>query len=782
MPATAARPPQSVPQRTPEPRKPRGLARGILSFALLCLLAVAGSADAREVRGESGHDGQEPRVAGELLVDASAVQPGDTVRVGVGFEIDPGWHLYWRNPGDSGRATELTWRSDAASFGSTQWPAPHVYREADVLTTFGYGGDVLLASDAVVSTDASGTWRIEVDADFVVCEIQCIPGHIELAREVPIADAAQPPPAEVRARFDRAASRLPRSAEALGIDVAVRSSHEAVQSGDAFLVALDVVSCVDGGDACVPWALDAAHSHEAFVPDKSRALTLSPRGLGAPPVQPGFSVIVSGRAYEDARLDQEQLRGVLPLVRDGRAAHLEIDLPIAAPSADGSVALAPAEAFEVIDPLAPTPVPGEAAAAARSPALSLSAALLLALLGGLVLNLMPCVLPVLALKVFGIAELAHAERGQVARNGLAYFAGVLVSMGVLAAVVVALRAAGASVGWGFQFQEPVFVAAICTLLVVFAMNLFGAFEVTWQPSGPSATPEHGAGSSRRSFFEGALAVALATPCTAPFLGTAVGFAFAAPGAVIFAVFGAIGVGLAAPYLLVTLVPGWSRFVPRPGAWMLRVRAALGFSLLAAVVWLLWVTGRAVGVDAQAVLLGYLVAVAFLVWILGTLQASSRTGAARILAVGILGLVALSLATLPLTPAPRAASLISSADGIDWQPFDPATIARERVAGRPVFVDFTADWCITCKVNETVVLANDAVRDELARGNYATVKADWTLRDEAIGRELAAFGRAGVPMYLVYPSDPGRAPTLLPELLTVDGTIAALRAGASENGT
>jgi thiol:disulfide interchange protein DsbD len=237
---------------------------------------------------------------------------------------------------------------------------------------------------------------------------------------------------------------------------------------------------------------------------------------------------------------------------------------------------------------------------------------------------------------------------------------------------------------------------------------------------------------------------------------------------------------------VTLVPGWARFVPRPGAWMLRVRAALGFSLLAAVVWLLWVAGRVVGVDAQVLLLAYLLAIAFLVWVLGGLQAASRAGAARGLAIGIAVLVVVSLAALPLEPKPRGVPTAAAAaggpvDAIDWLRWGPAAIARERAAGRPVFVDFTADWCITCKANESVVLASDAVRSELAQWDYATFEADWTLHDDAIGRELAAWGRAGVPMYLVYPADPAKPARLLPELLTIDGTIEALRAAAEADG-
>jgi thiol:disulfide interchange protein DsbD len=759
---------------------------GIAISLVLGLLAT--SAFAAETppgaRGEGGMDSGEARVAAELLVDAAAVAPGEQVRVGVLFTVDPGWHIYWRNAGDSGKPTELTWRAPGAEIGPTQWPAPQVYREGDgFLTTYGYAGDVLLTSDAVIVNEAHDSLRIEVDVEFVTCEVVCIPGSVALVREVPVLADGAPPPPTVRDRFDLAASRLPHAAQSLGVVVEARPSQSAVRPGDEFRLAIDVTPCAGQEEGCTPWKLSAIHADEAFVPEAVPSLRLTSEGLALPPTASKggtFSLVVSGRAFEDPGVEVQRVRGVIPLARGGRSAHLAVDVPLVRAPADSDVALAPAAAFEVVDPLKPPPKAADTSAAAGSDGnpLSLGLALGLALLGGLVLNLMPCVLPVLALKVFAVADLAHAERGRVVQHGFAYLGGVLASMAALAAAVVALRAAGTSVGWGFQFQEPVFVAAICTLLVVFAMNLFGVFEVTFQPTGPEleATASH---TPQRSFFEGTLAVVLATPCTAPFLGTAVGFAFASSTAVIFTIFAAIGVGLAAPYVLVTLVPGWARFVPRPGAWMLRVRAALGFSLLAVVVWLLWVAGRSLGVDAQALLLAYLVGVAFLVWILGGLQAS-RPAAARGLIVVITAVVGVSLATLPLEPKPRAAAASSSAgaasaDTIDWRPWDLAAIAAERDTGRPAFVDFTADWCITCKVNESVVLANGTVQEELTRWNYAAFKADWTLHDESIGQQLAAWGRAGVPMYLVYPADPAKPATLLPELLTVDGTIEALRA-------
>jgi len=734
------------------------------------------------------------KVAAELLVDAASVAAGERVRVGVLFDLDPGWHIYWRNSGDSGLPTRLAWRATDAEVGPTRWPAPRVFREQDgLLKTFGYDKDVLLTSAAVVSGDAQEKWRLEAEVDFVACLLQCIPGHIELAREVPVTAVGAPPPSAIRDRFDLAEARLPRTPESLGLIVGARASQPSAEEGDAFALVLEVISCAgardDSADDCRPWTLDAQYADQAFFPLVESDLGLSGLGLSHPPAAAasggrGFSLVLNAHAFEDEpEIGQQRLRGLIPLVRAGGQAHLQVDVPIVPVKGEASAA-----SFEVVAALPATP-PAEAHPEAGTPqaglgASSLGWALMLGLLGGLILNLMPCVLPVLAIKIFGIADLARTERSHMRQHGLAYLGGVLASMGALASAVIALRAAGTAVGWGFQLQDPVFLAVICTVLVVFAMNLFGAFDITLQASGPALGSSTESSSPSRSFFEGTLAVVLATPCTAPFLGTAVGFAFASSGPVIFAVFTAIGLGLAAPYVAVTLVPGWARFVPRPGAWMLRVREVLGFSLLATVVWLAWVAGRAVGADAQGLLLAHLVLMAFLVWIFGAVQAAARPAATRLVAVAVVALAVLSVTALPLVPAPPVPSpaAASSPGEIQWMAFDPAAVDRERAAGRPVFVDFTADWCITCKVNESVVLAHESVQEELARWKFATFKADWTLRDDAITQALARWGRAGVPMYLVYSADPGKRPQILPELLTVDATLDALRAAGQAGGT
>jgi thiol:disulfide interchange protein DsbD len=754
------------------------------AFALNVSSALGAPGPRRETTlGKTG-----ARVGAELLVDAARVAPGAPVRIGVLLELEPGWHVYWKNPGDSGAATELTWRVPDGEIGPVQWPAPRVFREAEgLLTTYGYEDDVLLASAAVVGKSTTGSWPLEVDVDFVACLIECIPGRIRLARTIPVGDTTSPAPSEVRERFDRAASRLPRTTETLDVSVAALAAQGAARAGDDFALVLEIESCRERDGDCRPWTLDATSASEAFIPAEASDLRLSPLGLSHAPAAAtdstrGFSLVMKAHAFEDdEQLTGQRLRGVVPLARADGEARLEVDVPIGLHPEGASSA-----AFEVIAALPSAPIDEEHANAGRpiSAAPSLAFALVLGLVGGLILNLMPCVLPILAIKIFAITELARADRGHVVRHGAAYLAGVVASMWALAAFVVALRAAGAAVGWGFQLQDPTFVTAICTILVVFALNLFGAFEITFQPSGPDLGGSVGPSSPLRSFFEGTLAVALATPCTAPFLGTAVGFAFASSGAVIFSVFTAIGVGLAAPFVLVALVPGWARFVPRSGPWMLRVRQALAFALLATVAWLAWVAGRGLGVDAQSLLIAYLIGVALLVWTFGVAQAAARPGLSRLLAAATVAFVVAFLAATPSDPPPDVASsrgLAASPGGIPWTPFDSAAIARERAAGRPVFVVFTADWCITCKVNQTVVLSQDAVRDELERWDYRTFKADWTARDDAITLELAEWGRAGVPMYLVYPADSGKEPEVLPELLTLDATLEVLREAGRSTG-
>jgi thiol:disulfide interchange protein DsbD len=688
-----------------------GLALGLAAPAPAALAAA---------RAEGALDRGEPRVEARLLVHPDG-DDAHRVRAGVLLTPDPGWHVYWKNPGDTGLATKLAWRGGEA--GPVAWPAPSAFDE-DGLVTYGYAEPVLLASELRL---APGADRIGVDVDVLLCRESCIPARLSLEHSL----VESPTLAErtaVQRLFALHDAALPRSAEQLGIRLDASRPDPARPAR----LRLTAFACDDAAPGAACASLSLPESGHAFFPADGGL-----RLVEASPSRGKLSFLLEHEAEAG-----DALGGVLALVGgDGRLHHVEVALA--------------------------TPAPAAPAGAAAG---SVLAMLGLALLGGLLLNLMPCVLPVLALKAFAVAELAGSRRGEALAHGLAYTVGILASMLALAAVVLALRLAGHEVGWGFQFQSPVFLVVVSAVCVVFALNLFGLFEIGFVPGQLASVGAESVG-ARRSFFEGLLAVALATPCSAPFLGTAVGFAFATSGLFVVTIFLAIGLGLAAPFLAISVFPPAARWLPRSGGWMGELRIVLGFALLATVVWLVWVMAKSAGPDAAAGLLALLLALALLVRWFGRAE-SRRRLRAGLLVAGV-ALVALS----PNWIRPQPERLAPVAEGrAAWS---PPELARLRAQGRPVLVVFTADWCLTCKVNESGVLASAAVEDALARLGYAVLEADWTRRDEAIRRELLRFGRAAVPLYLVY--QPGAAePQVLPELLSVERVLAALEFGDSDH--
>jgi thiol:disulfide interchange protein/DsbC/DsbD-like thiol-disulfide interchange protein len=737
-----------------------------LAIALLAGVAAAAPPVPPSAQGAGVTNGDHVLVEGRLYVENETVRAGEPVRVGVYFELEPGWHVYWRNSGQSGLPTKLDWKIAGATVGPISWPFPEVFREADgFITTYGYADEVLLISEAVFAPGAGGAVEARVDADFLVCEVQCIPGELHLSRTIHVSDAASLPDPETHAFFEEWSARVPRDAAALGIELEAVYSLSAIRPGDAFRGALAARGCGKTGsdsETCAELMPGARDAQSSFIPDQIAGIEVVATGGRKPEfLAGGVLLTLSGRASADPpKPGSERLRGVLALLRDDQPAYVEVDLPLPRAAAGTPVAAIESPWLE----------PAELANPAL--AIPLWRALLLALAGGLILNLMPCVLPVLAIKVFGIAELAHRHRGEVIRHGVAYLAGVLLTMLALAAIVIALRAAGTSVGWGFQFQEPIFVAAVAAVLVVFALNLFGVFEIGFDATRIASTGA-GAVGARRSFFEGLLAVVVATPCSAPFLGTAVGFAFASEWPLIVAIFLAIGVGLALPFVLIALVPAWARFIPRSGAWMLQLRAVLGFALLATVVWLLWIMGRSAGAGAQTALLAYLLVVAAGVWGFGVLQRADRPVVTRVVSIALALLALFGLSALPVAEARPVRGPVSAASDTLGRAFAPVDVQAALARGAPVFVYFTADWCLTCKVNEHVIFADARVRDALAQRGVETFVGDWTRRDETIRSELARYGKAGVPLYLVYSPDAPDAPRVLPEILTIDLFLDAL---------
>ncbi len=733
-----------------------------------------------EALGEDGFHQGEPRARARLLV---APDPDDATRawVAVLIDLDPGWHTYWRNPGDTGLPTRLDWQIDGAEVGAILWPTPEVFDEAEGLfTTYGYEGRVALQNPVYVDPAHAGPRDVAVEAQLLICKQECIPAEFSLRRSFDEALVASPDARIAHELLERTRAELPGSPESADLVVEALYSQSAVRPGDALELGIAVHGCGEDAECDATQAVQDV----AFLPDADLGVLLDRGALHARPGA-GFVAQYGLEADDDVEVREGvRLTGLIRW-RTERGAHhaYEIDLPL--PWQPAEAEITELGAHWITPETAP---PASTAVTSTEPSLAaLLSAVALALIGGLILNLMPCVLPVLAIKVFSVAELAERDRADVVKNGFAYTAGILASMGVLAAVVLGLRAAGTAVGWGFQFQSPIFIAAVSLVLVAFALNLFGVWEIQWTGGALADVGSESTG-AKRSFFEGLLAVVLSTPCSAPFLGTAVGFAFAGPAIGVVAIFLAIGLGLAAPFLLVTLVPGAARFVPRSGAWMVELRKGLGFALLATVVWLLWIVGQSGGVDGMTQLAAMLLLFSFGLWLLGALQHAGR-GRLALFAAGAVIVIAfggLNVVAVDSQAAPEARGASPSDDPLageaGWRDFAPADIDAALAAGQPVFVAFSADWCITCKVNERMVLAQPEVRGELNRLGFARFKADWTQRDEGIRLELAKHGRAGVPMYLVYDPASPAAPVVLPEILSPGGVVEALRHAAAGGPT
>jgi thiol:disulfide interchange protein/DsbC/DsbD-like thiol-disulfide interchange protein len=751
-----------------------GMQRCLLLLCCLAIGLVSGGFEARaasqafevpdSARAEGAISGGKARVHARLLIDPAG-STADTVAAGVLFDLDPGWHIYWRNSGDTGLPTEIKWSMDAGHAGPLRWPAPTGYDEADGLfVTYGYSKQVLLASSLDVSQPSDAARTVEADIKVLVCETECIPAQFKLSRSIDEARVDSPEARPVHAHFTEYAARVPGPARAAGLEIEALYSQSGLRPGDAFQAAIAIHDCM--GDApCV--ALRPVSEGIAFFPYATNRIELTPTGRMPAGSENEASLLrFDGLARGDFDASSPvRLRGVLALLDEDGAPHaVEVDLPLPLVEAETAVTA-------LGEHWLPTKT------ATTLPSVGLLEAIFFALIGGLILNLMPCVLPVLAIKVFAVADMAGKKRREVIGDGFAYTAGILASMAALAMAVLAMRSVGAQVGWGFQFQSPLFVAAIASVLVGFALNLFGVYEISLNVGGAANAGSEGS-STRRSFFEGLLAVVLATPCSAPFLGTAVGFAFAGSAVTIVAIFLAIGLGLALPYLLITWVPAWSRFLPRSGAWMLKLRAGLGFALLATVVWLLYVAGGLSGILGMTTLLALLVGVAFTLWLFGLAQHGARPWPVRVALLAVVAMLAFGADTVrsvsALQPSGDGDVLATTASSQSkWTKWDPAQIQASLDTGRPVLVVFSAEWCITCKVNEHVVLAAAEVVAEIERLNVELMKADWTRRDETIRAELAQYGRAGVPMYLLYHPSAPNAPVLLPELLSVSLVIDAL---------
>ena len=686
---------------------------------LLCALATTLSPRPVTAQGTEA-----PRVRVELVSEVAGIAPGQTFWVALQQRIAPGWHTYWMNPGDSGEAPRIEWSLPPGfTVGEFAWPLPDRIRVGSAMT-YGYSESVVLPISVTPPADLVPGTRVTLkgQAGWLVCEEICIPEEAPLALTLPVVRGAPAVDARGAALIEAARRSIPTQSP-------WRASFAATPQ--------DVTLMVDA-----PGLAADRISEVWFYPARWGAIDLTaPQRVRVDAA--GITIDVArGRLTEAAAAPIEGVLAVAERLDGGTVRH------------GFSMTVSPTG----LGVTKPTSLA------------SLLSALGLALAGGLVLNLMPCVLPVLSIKALGLVQLAGARAATLARHGLAYTAGVLVSFAIVAGALIALRATGERLGWGFQLQSPAFVTLLAWLFFTMALSLSGAIVVSTRFTGAgqalAARPGHVG-----SFATGALATVAATPCTAPFMGAAVGFALAQPWPTALLVFEALGLGLALPYLLLTLVPAWRRLLPKPGPWMTRLKQLLAFPLYASAAWLVWVVSQQAGPHGVGAALAGVVLIAFASWLhqsLGGVRALWRRVATvavvAVLPALIVGMVALA----PLGAGARSAPLAD--EGLGWEPFSPERLAAARASGKPVFVNFTAAWCVTCLVNERVALRSSAVADVFAKKGVVALKADWTARDPMISRILGSLGRSGVPLYALYPSgSPSTAPTLLPQLLT-EGTV------------
>jgi len=705
--------------------------RSLMPVMLLSLAALPGLAAHTEAR---------------LFLEADEARPGETVIAGIELKMDVGWHTYWKNPGASGMPTSIKWTLPAGlTAGEIQWPPPEKLPEED-LTTYIYQGETMLLVPLKLAAELKpGKLEIRAKVSWLECEVMCLPGDSDVSAVLEIG---------VTRKESRNSNlitawqkRLPQSADQLSPLVQWDSPALPGSNSRAFIIQWTPPHPFAEADF-FPYADDAFE-----IEGPTERLTLETKVVAL-------------------RKKLKKLSGDWPAEISGLILQKEGDAR---------------ESFEVKQKLAPligtkSPASEAIRPTAGGVALSFWKAALYAFIGGLILNIMPCVLPVIALKILGFVNQARDHPARIRKLGLIYALGVLTSFLSLALLVVALQAAGKTAGWGMQFGNPQFLVGLTILMTLVALNLFGLFEIVpgsgvMDAAGNLASKEGTAG----AFFNGVLATILATPCTAPFLGVALGFAFAQTSALlIIAIFLVAGAGLASPYVLLSWKPAWLKFLPKPGLWMEHFKVSMGFPMLATAVWLFSLTLVHYGARTWWLAL-FLVIVALAAWVFGTfIQRGTRN---RVLA----GIVAVSLLAggflcvvegqlnwrHPEGGSSSGTSIKNNPGGIAWEPWSLEAIAKAQAENRPVFVDFTADWCLTCQANKKFAIEIPSVRARLKEINALPLLGDYTRLPKDITAELRKFGRAGVPLVLVYPRDPKAEPIVLPEALTPGIVLEAL---------
>jgi thiol:disulfide interchange protein DsbD len=682
-------------------------------YSLLCwlLVAVAPHGLAQTYQGKQ-------LVRAELLADTTAIVPGKSFTVGLLLRMAPAWHTYWKFSGDAGLSTELKWKLPPGwKIGDIQWPIPLKTIDPGDIETYGYENEVLLMQEITPPSKLDGlSAKPSTEANWLVCEKICIPGGATLQLDLPVGSTSQPANTDVFARYRRL---LPQNLSAPNV---ARADWSRVGSDLRLKITSETLAKYPAVD---------------FFPLPEQETI-----VGHPAVQSrNNNEIVFRIPFESAPKDLSSVSGLVVFAQqpngDDRAAW--------------QITSAPA-----------------VSASPSAPARGIFTFLLFGFLGGFILNLMPCVLPVISLKIFGFVQQAGQSRQKIFRSGIAFTLGIFAWFIALAVLLIALKGAGRDVTWGgFQFTNPYFVLTLSVIVLVFALNLFGVFEVSL----PQSVTRNLLSTSERkdllgSFFQGVFATVLATPCTAPFLGTALGFAFTQSAVIILAMFIAIAAGMSAPYLLLSAQPAWLRFLPRPGPWMVHVKQFMGFLLLATLLFLLYVLGAQRGLEGAIWASCFLLVISVACWMKGAFVVPSASAVKRIVVLVLMLLLVIGSGVYFIGDKFQFAKIASADSQIrgDWQPFTPERLQTELEHGRTVFVDFTAAWCLTCKFNEASVLEARDVREAFQRHGIVKLKADWTNGDPVITKLLQQFGRPGVPLYVLYPAK-NEEPIVFPEVLT-----------------
>ena len=724
---------------------------------------LSGQPDTRAAASASHHT----RI--ELLSDTKAVLPGSRFTLGVLMKMDDGWHTYWKNPGEAGLPTRIRWSlPDGFVAEEIQWPFPKKNTENGEVITYGYVQENMLLVPVQAPKNLKPGTRVALKADvnWLECEHICVPGSGSAELLLPV--AADAPSRDNQELFDKYRSLVPAPFSQQGdIAVETRAHGKAVEvllktkRAAALVVTKDVVP--------------------DFYPE-----TIDDIVIGRTEVLQASDNEVTLRvplSVQEKRERPATFRGVIVYrLTAGDRKGAEIEIPLTKEFCS-TLPLAGTEnpAVSLLDQTF-VPVQGSGE---QQP---LFLFILFAIAGGLLLNIMPCVLPVIALKVFGLVKMVGDDPKKVKKVGWVFSGGILASFLALAVLVILLRSAGQEIGWGFQFQEPLFVIAMSAVVFAFGLSLFGVFEIRLPGAAvagvSNALAKSGTGYAG-TFVEGVFATILATPCTAPFLGAALGFAFAQTPAVILLIFAAVASGMALPYLLLTAKPAWMKFLPKPGDWMETAKQFMGFLMMATLVWLLYILGKQLGMEAVIWTIAFLLSVGVACWIIGrfaTLTATRKKYvtswgvALAITALGYWGFMESALdvrSVIAGTPAGTQPAAASDAKGIRWKQFSLEELENHLKENKTVFIDFTAEWCLTCKLNEKAVMSDEAVAEKFESAGVVAIRADWTNRNPEITRLLAKFGRSGVPLYVIFPAGKPSQPIVLPEVITKGIVIDAI---------